>query len=73
MARFRTGEVPADRIALLRKAYLDVFAMRRQKEEALKLGIDVDPVPWVEIQAMLQRLYASPPEIVQKARALAGR
>lgn len=70
---FAPGEVPADRIGLLRKAYLDVFTSEAAREEAARLGIDVDPVPGMEIQTMLQRLYASPPDIVQKARALAGR
>lgn len=70
---FAPAEVPAERVALLRKAYLDLFTSAAAREEAAKLGIDIDPVPGVEIEAMLKRLYASPPEIVRQARALAGR
>ncbi len=70
---FAPGETPPATLALLRRAYMDIFTSAAAKEEAAKLGIDVEPVPGEEIEAMLKRLYASPPDIIAKARALAGR
>ena len=41
--------------------------------EAKKIGVEIDPVPGAEIEALLKRLYATPPDVVKKVRELAGR
>jgi len=70
---FAPAEVPAERIALLRKAYADMLKTPEALSEAKKLGIDIDPVSGDDIAAMLRRLYSVSPEIVARVRKLAGR
>jgi tripartite-type tricarboxylate transporter receptor subunit TctC len=70
---FMAGDVPPERVAIIRKAYLDALATKEAREEGGKLGIDVDPVPGTEIHALLNRVYGSPPAIIAKVKQLAGR
>lgn len=70
---FAPAETPSDRVKLLRSAYLEMLRDNETLSEARRVGIDVDPVPGEEIQAMLTRLYATPADVVMKARQLAGR
>ncbi|MBM3609374.1 MAG: hypothetical protein FJX29_13155 [Alphaproteobacteria bacterium] len=70
---FMPGEVPADRVTLMRKAYLGMLKLPDVQAEAKKLGIDIDPIPGEEIAAMLQRLYSVAPEVAARVRKLAGR
>ena len=68
---FAPAEISAERVAALRKAYLDVLADPDAQADALKLGIDIEPVSGEEIQRMLARLYQTPKAIVARARELA--
>ena len=70
---FAPPEVPADRVALLRQAYLAMLKDPETVADAKRLGIDIDPVPGTGIAAMLTRVYATPPAVVDKVRELAGR
>jgi tripartite-type tricarboxylate transporter receptor subunit TctC len=70
---FAPAETPAERVKLLRSAYLEMLRDPDTLAEAKRVGVDIDPVPGEEIQAMLTRLYATPKEVVAKARQLAGR
>jgi tripartite-type tricarboxylate transporter receptor subunit TctC len=70
---FAPAETPPGRVKLLRSAYLEMLRNAETLAEAKRIGIDVDPIPGEEIQAMLARVYASPAEVVTKARQLAGR
>ena len=70
---FAPPEVPAERVALIRKAYA---AMLRDKDaiaDAQKFGIDIEPVTGEGLLAMLKKVYATPPAVVAKVRELAGR
>jgi tripartite-type tricarboxylate transporter receptor subunit TctC len=70
---FAAGGVPAERVTLLRQAYLAMLRDRDVLADAKKTGIEIEPVSGEDIDRMLKRLYASPPDIVRKARELAGR
>jgi tripartite-type tricarboxylate transporter receptor subunit TctC len=70
---FAPPEVSAERVALLRRAYLAMLKDPETLADARKLGVDIEPVPGEAIAAMLARVYATPPEIVEKVRELAGR
>jgi hypothetical protein len=65
--------VPAERVTLLRQAYLTMLHDRDVLADAKKTGIEIEPVSGEDMDRMLKRLYASPPDIVRKARELAGR
>jgi tripartite-type tricarboxylate transporter receptor subunit TctC len=70
---FAPAEVPAERVALLRQSYLAMLKDPETLADAKRLGVDVDPVPGEAINAMLKRIYATPPAVVERVRDLAGR
>jgi tripartite-type tricarboxylate transporter receptor subunit TctC len=70
---FAPAETPSNHVKILRSAYLEMLRDAETLAEAKRIGIDVDPVPGEEIQAMLARVYATPTDVVKKARQLAGR
>jgi tripartite-type tricarboxylate transporter receptor subunit TctC len=70
---FAPAEVPAERVKLLRDAYLSMLKDPQALADAHKTGIEVAPVTGAAINDMLQRVYASSPAAITKARELAGR
>jgi tripartite-type tricarboxylate transporter receptor subunit TctC len=62
-------EVPADRVAALRKAFMDTMNDPDLVAEARKLNVDIAPTRGEELQTLIQRIYATPPDVVEKARA----
>ncbi|MBX9773022.1 MAG: hypothetical protein K2Y71_01310 [Xanthobacteraceae bacterium] len=70
---FAPAEVPPERVALLRTSYLAMLQDPETLADARKLGVDVDPVAGEAIGAMLKRIYATPPAVIEKVRELAGR
>ena len=61
-------ETPADKVALLRKAFADVMKDKAFLEEAQRLKLSVAHAPGTQVQDLIQRMYASPPEIVARAK-----
>jgi tripartite-type tricarboxylate transporter receptor subunit TctC len=59
--------VPPARLALMRKAFLATLADKDLLADAAKLRLDINPVPGEELQALVQKLYASPPHIIKRA------
>lgn len=70
---FAPAEVPDERVALLRRAYLAMLKDADALADARKTGIEIDPVPGTAINEMLARVYATPQAVIDKARALVGR
>ena len=62
--------VPADRAAALRKAFMDTMKDKNFLADAEKAGMEITPVPGDQLQMLVKEIYATPPEIVQKAAAL---
>ena len=60
--------VPADRVAALRKAFMAAFADQGLAAEADKMRLDREPMSGEDLQALVTRLYATPPAIVERAR-----
>jgi hypothetical protein len=60
--------VPADRVAALRKAFLDTLHDPELKAEGEKLGLDLDPISGEELQTIAAKMYATPPDVVERAR-----
>jgi tripartite-type tricarboxylate transporter receptor subunit TctC len=67
------AETPKDRVELLRRTFLAMLADDEAKAEAKKLGIDIEPIPGAEIQALVDNVYATPPAIIDRVRELSGR
>jgi tripartite-type tricarboxylate transporter receptor subunit TctC len=60
--------VPADRVAALRKAFAAMTADKALLDDAAKLGLDVGPMGGDELQALVARLYALPPKVIERAK-----
>ena len=65
---FAPPEVPADRVAALRKAVMDTLADPELLAEAARMKADVEPTPGAEIQEIVGRIFASPPDIVERLK-----
>ena len=65
-----TPGVPADRLAALRKAFKHVLADPQFLAEAEKTQSDISFMPPSEIEGLVERFYATPPEVREKTRLL---
>jgi tripartite-type tricarboxylate transporter receptor subunit TctC len=62
-------EVPADRVAALRGAFMETMTDPDLVAEAGKINLDIAPTRGEDLQKLIAKLYATPPEIVERARA----
>jgi tripartite-type tricarboxylate transporter receptor subunit TctC len=62
--------VPAERAAALRKAFMDTMTDKDFLADAEKAQMEITPVPGEQLQTLVKEIYATPPDIVQKAAAL---
>ena len=60
--------VPAERVHALRKAFMAAMRDKALMAEADKMKLDVEPTAGEEMQALVARLYATPPRVVERAR-----
>ena len=60
--------VPADRVAALRKAFMQAVADQRLLTEADRMRLDLEPMSGEDLQALVTRIYATPPHVVERAR-----
>jgi tripartite-type tricarboxylate transporter receptor subunit TctC len=61
--------VPQDRVALLRKAFREVFDDKEAAAEAQRLNIDWAPLPGEEVQKRVQTIYAASPQVIARVKA----
>lgn len=59
--------IPADRVAALRESFMETMKDADFLAEAEKLGIEIDPVSGEKFEALVKRVAAAPPDIVEKA------
>ena len=63
--------VPADRVALLRKAFLDTFADANFLADCAKQGLECDqPSTGEQLQKIIDDAYAAPQSIIDRLRAI---
>jgi hypothetical protein len=60
--------VPADRIAALRRAFAAMLQDKTLLAEAEKSGLDISPMGGEELQALVAKLYALPPKVIERAK-----
>lgn len=65
--------VPADRIAMLRKAFLDTLKDPDLLAEAAKSNTDVAPSSGEDVQALVAKMYATPAPLVERLKKALGR
>jgi tripartite-type tricarboxylate transporter receptor subunit TctC len=61
--------VPGDRLATLRKGFMDTLRDPAFVQEAEKMGLEVSPVSGEEVLKILTGAYSASPDIVERARA----
>ena len=61
--------LPPARLAALRKAFDDTMADPEFLADAMRLDLDVRPLKGEEADALIKRVYATPPDIVKLAAA----
>jgi tripartite-type tricarboxylate transporter receptor subunit TctC len=65
--------IPADRLKALRDGLVAVMKDKDFMAEADKTGLDIDPASPEDVEALLKRFAAFPPEVFQKAQEAIGR
>jgi len=60
--------VPAERVAALRKAFVDTLNNQALRAEADRMQLDVDAMAGDELQKLVADLYATPPHLIERAR-----
>jgi tripartite-type tricarboxylate transporter receptor subunit TctC len=65
-------DVPKDRVAALRKAFIEMTRDKEFLAEARKLDLDLDVMDGAQIDEILAKAYGSPPEILKATRAAIG-
>ena len=61
--------LPADRLAALRKAFMDTMTDRNFLDEAEQSKFEINPVDGQELEALVEEVYRTPPEVAKKAAA----
>jgi len=65
--------IPADRLKALREGLLATMQDKDFRAEADKVGLDIDPASAEEVEQLLKRFAAFPPEVFRKAQEAIGR
>jgi tripartite-type tricarboxylate transporter receptor subunit TctC len=60
--------MPAERVAVLRAAFMATMRDQELLADAQKIGLDIDPISGEELQGLAQRIYATPPEVIARAK-----
>lgn len=60
--------VPADRISALRRAFANMLQDNALLADAEKFGLDIGPMDGEELQALVAKLYALPPKVIERAK-----
>src|SRR5580704_9160422 len=64
--------LPADRLATLRQAFMDTMTDKDFVADADKTGIEINPVSGTDVEKLVKEVYATPPAIIAKAKDAAG-
>jgi tripartite-type tricarboxylate transporter receptor subunit TctC len=65
---FVAPETPKDRLEALRKAFMDTWKDPELLAEMKRMNLDVDPTSGEDLQKLLAKIYASPPDIIAKTK-----
>ena len=65
-------DIPADRLAALRAAFMATMKDKEFVADAEKTGIDIDPIDGPAVAAILDRLYKTSPAVVETVKKVRG-
>ena len=60
--------VPAERVAALRKAFMTTMRDPELLAEAQKIGLVIDPISGEDLQALAEKIFATPATVVEQAK-----
>lgn len=63
-------EVAKDRVAVMRKAFMDTLHDPALLADAKKIKLDIDAISGEEVQQLVAKIYATPPAIIKKTRVV---
>ena len=63
--------LPADRVALLRSAFMDTMKDRDFLADADKTQLEINPVSGADVENLIKEIYATSADIVEKAKTSA--
>ncbi len=63
-------DIPAERLGELRAAFDAMMQDPQLLADAASQGLDVDPVSGVEIAELVDRLYGTPPDVLDLVRKI---
>ena len=69
---FAPPDMPADRAGLLRDAFAQTLKDPQFLAEATKLGLEVNLVGGAEVQKIVDSLYDTPPEVLQRVKRISN-
>lgn len=69
---FMAAGVPKERVAAIRKAFSETFKDPRFLAEAKRTKLDVVPLSGAKLQAIISKIFATPPHVVDLARKAVG-
>jgi tripartite-type tricarboxylate transporter receptor subunit TctC len=65
---FVAAQVPAERLKILRRAFMETWRDPDLLADAAKMRLTVGPISGEEVQSLLQKIYASPTELLQSVK-----
>lgn len=65
---FVAAEVPADRLEILRRAFVETWRDPDLLKDAAKSNLDVAQTSAEEVQSLVHKIYASPPALLESAK-----
>ncbi len=60
--------VPAERVAALRTAFMQTMRDQNLLTEAQRIGVVIDPISGEELQALAEKIFATPAAVVERAK-----
>jgi tripartite-type tricarboxylate transporter receptor subunit TctC len=67
-----TPGIPADRVKILRDAFMKAVNDPELLEDAKKKRLDLDPVSGEELEALGKEIVAQPPDVIERMKKLLG-
>ena len=64
------AEVPAARLAALRKAFMDTVGDAAFTAEATKTGLDIDAIDGARVQQIVADVYRAPPDLLRRLSSI---
>ena len=67
-----TPGTPAERVKILRDAYVKTLNDPEVLAETKKARMDVEPTSGEELEALVKEIFDSPPEVIERVKKILG-